>query len=144
MDRGSIIGGRSFARFGDVSRSNVGSEGSLSGELILSKAQIMLIQEPIAYVDEMGQFHREDGPAIEYPNGTKYWFCHGKRHRVGGPAVEYHYGDKSWYQNGLLHREDGPAKVWKNKNYEWFYKGTKIAVDNLKDFQSFINNKAFW
>jgi hypothetical protein len=33
-----------------------------------------------------GQFHREDGPACEYPNGTKDWYWHGKRHREDGPA----------------------------------------------------------
>ena len=26
-----------------------------------------------------GQYHREDGPAIEYPNGRKYWFLNGKQ-----------------------------------------------------------------
>ena len=25
-----------------------------------------------------GQYHREDGPAIEYPNGSKYWCLNGK------------------------------------------------------------------
>lgn len=24
-----------------------------------------------------GRLHREDGPAIEYPNGTKYWYLNG-------------------------------------------------------------------
>jgi len=25
-----------------------------------------------------GELHREDGPAIEYPNGSKSWYYHGK------------------------------------------------------------------
>jgi hypothetical protein len=25
-----------------------------------------------------GNLHREDGPAIEYANGTKYWYLDGK------------------------------------------------------------------
>jgi hypothetical protein len=25
-----------------------------------------------------GQYHREDGPAIEWPNGTKKWYLNGK------------------------------------------------------------------
>lgn len=25
-----------------------------------------------------GEYHREDGPAIEYCNGTKHWFLNGK------------------------------------------------------------------
>jgi hypothetical protein len=26
-----------------------------------------------------GHYHRLDGPAIEYSNGEKYWYFHGKR-----------------------------------------------------------------
>ena len=26
-----------------------------------------------------GEYHREDGPAIEYTNGVKYWYLNGKR-----------------------------------------------------------------
>jgi hypothetical protein len=33
-----------------------------------------------------GEWHREDGPAVEGTNGTKQWFLHGKRHREDGPA----------------------------------------------------------
>ena len=44
--------------------------------------------------------HREDGPAIEYADGTKHWFIDGKRHREDGPAVECANGDKEWYLHG--------------------------------------------
>ena len=27
-----------------------------------------------------GQYHREDGPACEYANGTRYWFIEGKEY----------------------------------------------------------------
>ena len=27
-----------------------------------------------------GQFHREDGPAIEYPDGYKLWYLNGQRY----------------------------------------------------------------
>ena len=47
-----------------------------------------------------GNWHRIGGPAIEYSNGTKYWFDNGKQHRIDGPAVEYSDGDKSWYLRG--------------------------------------------
>ena len=33
--------------------------------------------------------HREDGPAIEGANGSKYWYLNGKLHREDGPAIEY-------------------------------------------------------
>ena len=56
-----------------------------------------------------GKLHREDGPAVEYKNGTKKWYREGRVHRDGGPAVEYADGYKAWYREGRLHREDGAA-----------------------------------
>ena len=44
-----------------------------------------------------GQLHREDGPAVEYNNGTKYWIIKDKNHRSDGPAVEWFNGRKSYY-----------------------------------------------
>ena len=46
--------------------------------------------------------HREDGPAVEYFNGSKQWWLNGERHRMNGPAVEYADGSKVWYINGIL------------------------------------------
>ena len=46
-------------------------------------------------------FHREDGPAIEYINGDKYWLLNGQNHRIDGPAIEYVNGDKYWYLNNV-------------------------------------------
>ena len=47
-----------------------------------------------------GNFHREDGPAIECANGDKAWLLMGNYHREDGPAIEYADGDKSWYLMG--------------------------------------------
>jgi hypothetical protein len=33
--------------------------------------------------------------------GTKRWWLNGKRHRVDGPAIEYADGSKYWYFNGV-------------------------------------------
>ena len=57
--------------------------------------------------------HREDGPAIEYANGTKRWYQNGELHRENGPAIEYTDGHKEWCQNGQRHRIDGPAIEYK-------------------------------
>ena len=46
------------------------------------------------------EFHRENGPAVEYSNGNKCWYFNGERHRQDGAAVEYTNGDKWWYING--------------------------------------------
>ena len=34
-----------------------------------------------------------------YANGDKLWRLNGKFHREDGPAVEYAYGTKYWYLN---------------------------------------------
>ena len=47
-----------------------------------------------------GQFHRDDGPAIELPNGKKEWYQNGELHHIDGPAVEYADGEKEFYVRG--------------------------------------------
>ena len=32
--------------------------------------------------------------------GTKFWYLNGQYHREDGPAIEYANGDKSWWLNG--------------------------------------------
>ena len=46
-----------------------------------------------------GKLHRDDGPAMDGPLG-KSWHRNGKRHRDEGPAVEYADGRKEWYRHG--------------------------------------------
>jgi len=40
--------------------------------------------------------HKDDGPAVEYIDGSKFWFQNGRRHRIDGPAVEYMRGKEYW------------------------------------------------
>jgi hypothetical protein len=67
------------------------------------------------------KFHREDGPAIEYGDGTKAWFLNDKRHREDGPAIEYFDGRKSWFLNDI-----------------------KLDCSSQEDFEKLIKLKAFW
>ncbi len=55
------------------------------------------MDENTYYWNEQGQFHREDGPAIEWQNKTKSWYLNGLRHRIDGPAVEFVNGDKYYF-----------------------------------------------
>jgi hypothetical protein len=76
-----------------------------------------------------GEYHRLDGPAIEFSNGHKChkeWWSDGKRHRLDGPAIEWANGSKQWYQNGLLHRLDGPATEAFAGTKEWWKNGKKF------------------
>jgi len=57
-------------------------------------------------------------------DGDKIWkLLNGEYHREDGPAIEYHNGDKNWYLNGEKHREDGPAMEWSNGDKKWFISG---------------------
>ena len=68
-----------------------------------------------------GDWHRTNGPAIEYSNGDKEWWFKGKKHRIDGPAEEASNGFKSWWVEGKLHREDGPAIEFSNGDKVWYF-----------------------
>jgi hypothetical protein len=86
------------------------------------------------WVNSMGQFHREGGPALEYIDGSKRWYINGELHREDGPAVDWTDGYKAWYINGLQHREDGPAVELANGEKEWWINGTQVNVNNIEIF----------
>lgn len=48
------------------------------------------------WVDK-GVLHRNSGPAVIKPDGSKEWYCYGKRHRLAGPAVEKSDGSKEYW-----------------------------------------------
>ena len=51
----------------------------------------------IIYRNSKNQLHREDGPAVEDANGSKFWYINGKLHREDGPAFEYANGFNGWF-----------------------------------------------
>ena len=63
----------------------------------------ILIDGTKIWRNERGEIHREDGPAVIYPNGKQCWYINGKFHREDGPAfisyggtsVHYEY----WFNN---------------------------------------------
>lgn len=63
------------------------------------------------FVNDQGQLHRDDGPAVIEEKGDQHWFVNGEHHREGAPATVYANGSVAWYKNGFLHKEDGPAVV---------------------------------
>jgi hypothetical protein len=92
-----------------------------------------------------GQKHRgNDKPAVEYSNGTKFWYINGNLHRENDkPAIEYKNGDKEWYINGKLHREnDKPAIEWNDGRKEW-YINDKFIKQNYDKNKIIHNNKFF-
>ena len=52
------------------------------------------------YFNANGQLHRENGPAIEYADGSKSWYKNDQYHRTDGPAIDWTRGRKAWCING--------------------------------------------
>jgi hypothetical protein len=84
-----------------------------------------------------GKCHRTDGPAIEYPDGSKFWYLNGKLHRVDGPAIEDANGAKRWFMNGKCHRVDGPAVEYATGSKCWYLNGVQYytEADWIKQLQ---------
>lgn len=76
-----------------------------------------------------GEYHREDGPAVEWPDGTKEWMLNGNRHREDGPAIENPGGTNYWFLNNELHREDGPAVEDTDGYKAWYLHGEKLTEE---------------
>lgn len=85
-----------------------------------------------------GRHHRENGPAIEYANGSKRWYIHGEPHRIDGPAMEQGDGFKSFWINGKIHRIDGPAVEHADGSKEWYLNDEKHGEDNDFTNESWI------
>ena len=82
--------------------------------------KILTINSTI-WLNELDQYHREDGPAYIHNHGIKVWYLNGKQHRVDGPAFEYPDGTKFWY-----------------------YQGKQIDCQSQEEFERLIKLKAFW
>ena len=77
------------------------------------------------YYYSNGRLHRENGPAVEYPDGTKVWYLNGKRHREDGPAIEHLDGTKIWCLNGEILTEEELLSE-------------KIKINYLKLYNSYL------
>jgi len=85
------------------------------GKMKLSSTMTTDTQGNKAWRNAEGQLHREDGPAFEFPDGTKSWHRNGQYHREDGPACEYSSGTKSWYLNGKPSSEEEVRALGKMK-----------------------------
>lgn len=83
------------------------------------------------WYNKEGKQHRENGPAVEFVNGSKLWYKEGQFHREDGPALESAIGDKLWYINGQLHREDGPAAELADGDKSWWINGEELTEEEF-------------
>jgi hypothetical protein len=64
---------------------------------------------------------------------TRRWYLNGKLHREDGPAVEYADGSKEWWINGQCHREDGPAVEYADgTTKEWWLSDVRFSEEDFK------------
>jgi hypothetical protein len=100
---------------------------------------------PSLYIDRLGnkcwclpdgEYHREDGPAVEYASGSKAWFRHGLKHRDNGPAIEWASGGKEWYRNGQCHHLDGPAVIRADGTQEWWLNDIQVTEEEFQKYRA--------
>lgn len=78
-----------------------------------------------------GQFHRLDGPAIEWANGGEFWYADHQLHREDGPAVVRPDGSTEWWFRGRPHRADGPAVELTDGRKEWWLHGRQTDAEEI-------------
>ena len=74
-------------------------------------------------------------------NGDKCWYLDGKLHREDGPAIEWADGTRFWHRNGKRHREDGPAIEWANGNKEWYLDDKRLSESKFMTRTKSCNGK---
>lgn len=58
---------------------------------------------------------------LESDQGSRFFLNkNGNYHRLDGPAIEWCYGAKEYFRNGIRHRTDGPAYEYKGEKQYWF------------------------
>ena len=100
--------------------------------------------------DDAGLPHCDDDdpltPAIETPDGTRMWYCHGRLDSPpnGGPAVVEPDGYRAWYLGGRLHRTDGPAAIHPDGTELYYQHGHLHREDGPAVVAPGIDAAAWW
>ena len=63
--------------------------------------------------------------------GAEVWTFNGKYHKEDGPAITWKDGSTFWYKDGNRHREDGPAIIMANGTKEWWIDGKHITQEEF-------------
>lgn len=92
------------------------------------KSKRFVKSDYVEWRNAAGNIHRDDGPALEYNDGSKSWFINGKLHRLDGPASLLSDGRQYWFKRSKLHREDGPAWITPDAR-KWYRNGQLFRAD---------------
>lgn len=80
------------------------------------------------YYNDDGQIHREDGPALIYPNGcTEHWINgeYASNYELGAPDV-VDEGGVTWWHDRQHHSINRPANDYPNGQKLWLDNGYEI------------------
>ncbi len=75
-----------------------------------------------------GDYHREDGPAIELSTGSNHWYFYNQLHRTDGPAIITRWGHKEWWING----KEYTYEKWKDKCRSFAMKCINTSKNEIK------------
>ena len=114
---------------GKISKKSFKAANSYDFKILKNGGHMYLDPDERTWYNQNGHRHREDGPAIEYPDGQAAWYLNDRLHREDGPAIEHGTGDKHWYLNGKRHREDGPAIEHINGEKHWYLNDIRHRED---------------
>jgi hypothetical protein len=89
---------------------------------------IKLVHTPdvIFFENDLGELHRVDGPAF-ISRKLRAWYREGLWHREDGPALIFSDGSCVYYRHGLRHRVDGPAVDMASGHQEWWIDGELVS-----------------
>ena len=98
-----------------------------SGDIKPAQPQVRTLDDRTREWHRNGMRHRDDGPAVERPDGAREWFRDGRRHRDDGLAIEWADGSREWYRSGKPHRDGGPAVERPDGTGEWWLNNERCA-----------------
>ena len=79
--------------------------------------QVEVFEDGTTYWTVNRKFHREDGPAVKWANGSEKYYLNDKLHREDGPAVKLANGtEEYWLNNKKYSKEDFDKEISKRKN----------------------------
>ena len=98
------------------------------------KNEIRVDTGDVYWLNDAGNLHRDNGPAVERVNGMKLWLQNGLLHRDAAPAVLWGNGTSMWFCKEHLHREDGPAVILADGSVEYWLEGTQLTEQTFTEY----------
>lgn len=78
---------------------------------------------------------------LQVRSGMCVWTVDNNFHRDDGPAVEWENGSVEWYKHGRFHREDGPAVIMAGGSRVWYLDGQRLDITSLEELRKIIKER---